>query len=116
MPAQTRAMAKRFLLSEVHAIEQAQCSHQCLAPDPGYYLLMTLFNITTTRASLRAQASDVSLVEEARAYESNCSFAEGAPSPRLGPRVDPRPPRRALGRDLVFYRSFRSSIRSMSSV
>ena len=58
----------------------------------------------------------LSLVEEARAYESNCIFAEGAPSPRLGLRVDPRPPRRALGRDLVFYRSFRSSIRSMSSV
>ena len=39
-----------------------------------------------------SRASDVSLVEEARAYESNRSFAEGAPSPRLGPRVDPRPP------------------------
>ena len=69
-----------------------------LAPDPGYSLLMTLFNITTTRASLCAQASDVSLVEEARAYENNCIFAEGAPSPRLGRRVDPRPPHRAPGR------------------
>ena len=50
----TRAMAKRGLLAEVHAIEQAQCSHQCLAPDPGYYLLMTLFYTATTRDSLCA--------------------------------------------------------------
>ena len=57
----------------------------------------------------------LSLVEEARAYENNCIFAEGAPSPRLGPRVDPRP---ALGPRTLFvsYRSFRSSMRLMSSV
>jgi len=48
-----------FLLAEVHAIEQAQCSQQCLAPDPGYYLLMTLFYTATTRGSLCVQASDV---------------------------------------------------------
>jgi len=54
MPAQTRAMANRFLLAELHAIEQAQCSHQCVASDPGYYLLMTLFYTATTRDSLCA--------------------------------------------------------------
>ena len=95
MPAQTRAaMANRLLLAELHAIEQALCSHQCLAPDPGYYLLMTLFNTTIPRRRAPAFVPRLrtTLVEEARAYENNCIFAEGAPSPRLGPRVDPRPP------------------------
>ena len=33
-----------------------------------------------------SRASDVSLVEEARAYESNRSFAEGAPTPARAAR------------------------------
>ncbi len=59
--------------------------------EPRVIFIDDIFYTATTRASLCAQASDVSLVEEARAYENNCIFAEGAPSPRLGPRVDPRP-------------------------
>ena len=79
-----------FLLAEVHAIEQAQCSHQCLAPDPGYYLLMTLFYTATTRASLCAQASDDSRRGRLlRTHERNYPFAArecSEPSGRLGAR------------------------------
>ena len=89
MPAQTRAMGKTGLLAELHAIEQAQSSHQCLAPDPGYHLLMTLF-YTATRASLCAQASDDSRRGRLlRTHERNYPFAArecSEPSGRLGAR------------------------------
>ena len=60
-----------------------------------------------------SRALDVSLFEEARAYESNRSFAEGAPPPAPAARGPATAPPGPL---LDSYRSFRSSIRLMSSV
>ena len=114
----TRAMAKRGLLAEVHAIEQAQCSHQCLAPDPGYYLLMTLFNTTIPRrrapAFVPRLRTSLSSRRPARmkiiAFSQRVLRAPG--SGRAWTRDRPTGPRTLL----VSYRSFRSSMRLMSSV
>jgi len=100
---------KRALLAEVHAIEQAQCSHQCLAPDPGYYLLMTLFYTATTRASLCAQASDDSLVEDTSSARMSATTPwrpGSAPSPPDGSGRAREPPGSYPGQS----RSFQSSL------